>query len=128
AAYLGRLRVAHSGEAREAGGVTVLVGNLLYKRRLAEMLLDVVLVTLAYYAAYRLRLDAALPPRYVESFQASVGVVIAAKIASLGLCGVYRGAWQYAGILDVYRIIAATVVGGAALLAYGEWGVPVLAQ
>ena len=128
AAYLGRLRVAYSSEAREAGSVTVLVGTLLYKRRLAEILLDVVLVTLAYYGAYRLRFDGALPPRYVESFQASVGIVIAAKIASLGLCGVYRGAWEYAGILDVYRIIGATVIGDAALLAYGEWRVPALAQ
>jgi UDP-GlcNAc:undecaprenyl-phosphate/decaprenyl-phosphate GlcNAc-1-phosphate transferase len=128
AAYLGRLRVAYSGEAREPGGVTVLVGNLLYKKRLAEILLDVVLVTLAYYGAYRLRFDGALPPAYVETFQASVGIVIAVKIASLGLCGVYRGAWEYVGILDVYRIIAATVLGDAVLLTYGTWRVPALAQ
>jgi UDP-GlcNAc:undecaprenyl-phosphate GlcNAc-1-phosphate transferase len=128
AAYLGRLRVGHAGKGSEPKRVTVLVGNLLYKRRLAEILLDVVLVTLAYYGAYRLRFDGALPPYYVESFRATVGIVIAAKIASLGLSGVYRGAWEYAGILDVYRIVAATVLGDVALLAYGVWRVPALAQ
>src|SRR5206468_11783069 len=108
AAYVGRLRVGHLGEVAELtepGRVTVLVGNLLHKRRLAEILLDVTLVTIAYYGAYRLRFDGALTPGDVHAFEATVGVVIAVKIAWLGLLGVYRGAWDYVGILDIYRII-----------------------
>ena len=108
--------------------MTALMGNLLYKRRLAELLLDVVLVTLAYYGAYRLKFDAALPAEYSAAFQASLAVVIAVKIIALGLFGVYRGAWRYAGMVDLHRIVGALLASGVAILVYGEWRVPALAR
>jgi len=127
AAYLGRMQIAGSSDPHKVKAVTLLVRNLVYKRRIGEILLDVVLVTLAYYGAYRLRFDNALPVQYVESFQSTVGLVIAAKIAMFGLFGVYRGAWKYAGIVDLHRIIAAILVAALAVLVYGEWRVPPLA-
>jgi len=128
AAYLGRMRVADTGGGHKAKPVTLLARNLLYKRRLGEILLDVVLVSLAYYGAYRLRFDQALPPQYVESFESTVGLVIAAKIALFGVFGVYRGAWKYAGIVDLYRIVGAVLVAGLAIMAYGQWRVAPLAE
>jgi UDP-GlcNAc:undecaprenyl-phosphate GlcNAc-1-phosphate transferase len=104
------------------------VGTLLYKRRLGELLLDVTLITLAYYGAYRLRFDAALPPEYVLAFQSTLGLVVAVKIAAFGLFGVYGGAWQYAGIVDLYRIVGALLLSDALILGYGQWRVPALAH
>jgi len=128
AAYLGRIQIAEASDGHRARAVTLLARNLLYKRRIGEILLDVVLITLAYYGAYRLRFDEALPPQYVESFQSTVGLVIAMTIAMFGLFGVYRGAWRYAGIIDLYRIIGAILVAGLGLFAYAEWRVAPLAQ
>ncbi len=128
AAYLGRMQIAHAGDMKKAKAVTLLVRNLLYKRRLGEILLDVVLITLAYYGAYRLRFDNALPAQYVEAFQSTVGLVIAVKLAAFGLFGVYRGAWEYAGIVDLYRIVGAILLAGLGVFAYGEWRVEPLAQ
>src|SRR5260370_953860 len=54
--------------------------------------------------------------------------MIAVTVVALGLFGVYRGAWQYAGIFDVYRIVGALTVSAGLLLAYGEWRVPTLAH
>ena len=108
--------------------VMLLVRNLLYKRRLAELLLDVTLVTLAYYGAYRLRFDEALPPDYVLAFQSTLGVVIAVKVIALGALGVYRGAWRYVGMVDLYRIVGAVLLSGAVIMAYGQWRVPALAR
>ncbi len=48
AAYLGRLHVVHPNESRGSRRATLLIGNLLYKQRLAQILLEVVLVPLAY--------------------------------------------------------------------------------
>jgi UDP-GlcNAc:undecaprenyl-phosphate/decaprenyl-phosphate GlcNAc-1-phosphate transferase len=126
AAYLGRMRV-ESPKVQRTKTVTLLVRNLVYKRRLVGILLDVALITLAYYGAYRLRFDDVLPPNYAESFRTTIGLVIAVKIAMLWFFGVYRGAWEYVGIVDLYRIVGAIVVGGMALFIYGEWRVPVLA-
>jgi UDP-GlcNAc:undecaprenyl-phosphate/decaprenyl-phosphate GlcNAc-1-phosphate transferase len=55
-------------------------------------------------------------------------VVIAAKIVAFGLFGVYRGAWQYAGMVDIYRVVGALLVSGAAIVVYGEWRVPALSR
>src|SRR6266516_2637443 len=78
AAYLGRLKVGHADAATGSKAVTVLVTELLYKRRLAAMLVDVVLVSVAYYGAFRLKFEGgAAPPGYVDAYQATLGLVIA---------------------------------------------------
>jgi len=127
AAYLGRMNVAHPGEAPKARAVTLLARNLLYRRRFGELLLDVVLVTLAYYGAYRLRFDNTPPQAYVAAFESTIGLVIALKITLFGLFGVYRGAWKYAGIVDMYRIVAAVLLAAVGIFVYGEWRVAPLA-
>jgi UDP-GlcNAc:undecaprenyl-phosphate/decaprenyl-phosphate GlcNAc-1-phosphate transferase len=127
AAYLGRMQIAHVSNVRKAKPVTLLVRNLLYKRRLAELLLDVVLIALAYYGAYRLRFDNVLPLPYAEAFEATIGLVIATKVAALVAFGVYRGAWEYASIFDLYRVIGAVLVAGLGIFLYAEWRVPTLA-
>ena len=128
AAYLGRIQVGSAEQVRRLKPVTMLVRNLFYKRRLAEILLDVALIALAYYGAFRLRFDGLLPSEYAEAFRATVGLVIAVTILALGSFGVYRGAWEYAGIFDVYRVVGAVVVSNALLLTYGEWRVPALVE
>jgi len=128
AAYLGRMQVTHPGEAAKAKAGTLLVRNLVYKRRIGELLLDVVVIALAYYGAYRLRFDDVLPQRYVEAFQATVGLVIAAKIVVFAAFGVYRGEWKYAGIVDLHRIIGGILLANTALFAYAEWRVAPLAE
>lgn len=127
AAYLGRMKVTHPADAPKAKAMTLLARNLLYKRRLGELLLDVVLVTLAYYGAYRLRFDNTPPQAYIDAFQSTIGLVIAVKIALFGLFGVYRGAWKYAGIVDLYRIVGAVLLAGVVIFTYGEWRVAPLA-
>jgi UDP-GlcNAc:undecaprenyl-phosphate GlcNAc-1-phosphate transferase len=128
AAYLGRLQVAPLGKVRQPAAMTLLVGNFLHKRRLAELMLDVALVAMAYYGAYRLRFDGVLPPEYATAFEATVALVIAVNVVAFALFGVYRGAWDYAGIFDVYRVVGAILASGAVVFAYAEWRVPVLAQ
>ena len=128
AAYLGRIQIATADRVRRLKPATVLVRSLFYKRRLAEILLDVVLVTLAYYGAYRLKFDGVLPAEYATGFEATVGLVIAVTIVALGVFGAYRGAWEYAGIFDAYRVLGAVVLSNAVVLVYGEWRVPALAQ
>jgi len=128
AAYLGRLKVGHPDAAAGSKAATVLVTALLYKKRLAEMLLDVLLVTGAYYGAYRLKFEGGAPPAYMEAFESTVGLVIALKISAFGLLGVYRGAWRYTGLEDLYRILGAIILGSAALFGYVRLRVPVLAD
>ena len=128
AAYLSRLHVYEPNGTGASTRFTPVLANLLYKRRLAEILLDVVLVALAYYGAYRLRFEGLLPADYARAFEATLALVIALKVTVFALCGVYRSIWQYAGITDLYRIIGAIVISTLAIFLYAEWRVPALAR
>src|SRR2546426_5801025 len=128
AAYLGRLQVGYPDRAVGWKPATVLATEVLYKRRLAEMLLDVVLVAVAYYGAYRLKFEGGAPPGYMDTYQATLGLVIAAKISAFGLLGVYRGAWRYISMDDLYRILGAIAISSIGLFAYMHWEVPLLAK
>jgi UDP-GlcNAc:undecaprenyl-phosphate GlcNAc-1-phosphate transferase len=110
AAYLGRLKV-YSGDAPASGRATILVSNLLFKKRALEVLLDIVLFGTAYYAAHLLRWDARLPPTQLDFFERSVGVSIAAYAIAFALVGVYRGEWQRLSVSDAHRIARATALG-----------------
>src|SRR5205085_7130613 len=125
--YLARLQIGYPDHAAGWKPATVLVTALLYKKRLAEMLLDVVLVAVAYYGAFRLRYEGGAPPGFMAAYQATLWIVIALKISTFGLFGAYRGAWRYAGMVDLYRILGAIVASSTALFAYMHWRVPLLA-
>jgi UDP-GlcNAc:undecaprenyl-phosphate GlcNAc-1-phosphate transferase len=128
AAYLGHLRVEYANEPRGSRAVTVLVTNLLYKRRLAEIVLDAALLGLSLILAVLLRFDAAPPPAYVTALGRVLPVAIGLEVLALALSGVYRGAWRYAGLTDVYRILYGLTLALAVLFVYVAWRVPDLAS
>src|SRR4051812_2496345 len=59
--YLGKVRVYEEGAQPQGFRIINAIAGFSYKRRIFEVLLDAVLVTLAYYAAYVLRWDGNLP-------------------------------------------------------------------
>jgi UDP-GlcNAc:undecaprenyl-phosphate GlcNAc-1-phosphate transferase len=128
AAYLGRLQVGYPDKAAGWKPATVVATELLYKRRLAAMLLDVVLVATAYYGAFRLKFEGgAAPPGYMDAYEATLGIVIAVKVIVFGSFGMYRGAWRYTSMVDLYRTLVAIGVSSTALYWYVHWRVPALA-
>ena len=127
AAYLGHLRVEYANEARGSRTVTVLVNHLLYKRRLAEIVLDAVLCGLALIVAVLLRFDGVPPDQYVTALGRALPVAIGLELLSLSLCGVYRGAWRYTGLRDVYAVLCGLLLGVSALFVHVHWNVPELA-
>lgn len=128
AAYLGHLRIEYTNEPRGSRTMTVLVNSLLYKRRLAEIVLDGVLCGLALIAAVLLRFDTSPPERYLHAMEQMLPVAIGVQLLALSLCGVYRGAWRYVGLPEVHRIAAALLLSMGVLLAYAQWKIPVFAE
>jgi UDP-GlcNAc:undecaprenyl-phosphate GlcNAc-1-phosphate transferase len=124
AVYLARIKVYDDAAlAAPAGGpVTPLVGEFLYKRRVAEVMLDFCLITIAYYGAYHLRFEGGEYLANVESFYASVPVVLATQLVAFFIVGVYRGVWRHFGLMDGVTIVKGVVLGTAAtqlILMYG---------
>jgi UDP-GlcNAc:undecaprenyl-phosphate GlcNAc-1-phosphate transferase len=89
---------------------TPLLVDFTYRRRLFELLLDVVLITLCYYAAYAIRFDRDMPI-YANLLLTSLPIVIGCQIASLTVVGVYRGTWRYISVADLNTFAKGVALG-----------------
>jgi UDP-GlcNAc:undecaprenyl-phosphate GlcNAc-1-phosphate transferase len=115
AVYLSRIKVYD--DPADAPGVrtlTPLVGEFLYKRRVAEVLLDFCLITIAYYGAYRLRFEGEAFLAQAETFYQSLPIVLAAQLIAFFIVGVYRGIWRHFSLMDGVTIAKGVVLGTAA--------------
>lgn len=110
--YLGRVRVYAEGTPVAGSGVLKSLENFTYKRYIFEILLDVALITLAYYGAYLLRFDGGLPGAQMGIFFYSLPLVIAVQMLLFLVGGVYRGLWHYMGLEDLV-VFAKAIFWGA---------------
>ena len=112
--YLAGVKVYDETEvqaAREKPLVSFLV-DLSYKRRIFEVLLDLVLITLAYYSAYTLLYGPTWPLGLRQHFMQTIPVLISVKMSALLVAGVYRGLWRYIS-LDYLIVYAKAVAAGS---------------
>ena len=119
AAYLARIRVYDDADARVTQGtLTPIVVEFMYKRRVAEVLLDFSLVTLCYYIAFRLRFED--PEEFMKNFQMftnSLPIVVTAQLVAFFVVGVYRGVWRHFGLMDTLTIARGVFLGTCAAVA-----------
>ena len=113
AVYLARVRVYDESEVTR-DRLTPLVADFMYKRRVAEVMLDFCLISIAYYGAYRLRFEGGEYLRNFENFYTSLPIVLGSQLVAFFVVGVYRGVWHYFGLLDGVVIAKGVVVGTAA--------------
>lgn len=98
----------------DRGGVTPILIEITYRRRLFEVLLDLVLITIAYYTAYLLRFEGALGANF-DFFLKSLPIMIACQIFWFYLIGIYRGIWESTGLRDLTDYVKA--ITGATVMA-----------
>jgi UDP-GlcNAc:undecaprenyl-phosphate/decaprenyl-phosphate GlcNAc-1-phosphate transferase len=85
-----------------------------YKRRIFEVLLDLVLAMVALIAAFLLRFDGDIPDKTSQDLARIFPVIIVAKVALLYVAGAYDGVWRYAGLPDLVRLVRGAIFGSAA--------------
>ena len=112
AVYLAGIRVYDDTETPAETGVTPLVVDFVYKRRVGEVLLDSALVSLCYYVAYRLRFEDPHDfARNFEMFERSFPVILAAQMIAFFAVGVYRGVWRHFGMMDSLNVAKGVFLG-----------------
>jgi UDP-GlcNAc:undecaprenyl-phosphate GlcNAc-1-phosphate transferase len=113
AAYLAGIRVYDESDERvREHRLTPIVVDFMYKRRVAEVLLDFCLVAIAYYAAYKLRFED--PEDYMKNFAIFtrlLPLVLATQMVSFFIVGVYRGTWRYFGMMDTVVVAKGVFLG-----------------
>jgi UDP-GlcNAc:undecaprenyl-phosphate GlcNAc-1-phosphate transferase len=115
--HLSHVQVVAEENAAPDRLVVALVADFPYKRHVATLAMDLVLIVIAYYSAYILRFEAGFEP-HRETFLATVGPVIVLQVASLALFGAYRGLWRYTSVPDLLGLLRGITVGVAATVAY----------
>lgn len=90
--------------------------DLSYKRRIFEVLLDLVLIILAYYTAYVLRFGPISGSGAWRIFFRTLPVIVFVKMATFLVMGVYRGIWRYTSVDDLVVFAKAVILSSVASL------------
>ncbi|MFN2531717.1 MAG: glycosyl transferase [Pyrinomonadaceae bacterium] len=112
--YLAGVRVYDESEEDQVhrdGPLYAFLVDLSYKRRIFEVLLDVILVILSYWTAYAVKFGPFSQSAAWGLFLRTLPVVVFVKMSAFLFTGVYRGIWRYTSLDDIVVFVKA-VAGG----------------
>jgi UDP-GlcNAc:undecaprenyl-phosphate GlcNAc-1-phosphate transferase len=112
--YLAGVKVYdETEEARAAGDKSIyaFLVDVSYKRRIFEVLLDVILILLAYWSAYAVKFGALSGSAAWKLFLRTLPILVFMKMAAFLVMGVYRGIWRYTSLDDLIVFAKAVVLG-----------------
>lgn len=114
--YLAGVKVYDPEEVRAAQSKPLMAFliKLSYKRRAFEVLLDVVLIVLAYYISYWMYFGPIEDSSTWQTFAKIVPVMVVIKLGVFLLFGLYRGIWRYISVEDVVLYLKAVGFGSLA--------------
>jgi UDP-GlcNAc:undecaprenyl-phosphate GlcNAc-1-phosphate transferase len=115
--YLARVPAYNKQDfvALQKSSFAPLLKDLAFKWHAGEIMLDLVLITVCYYAAYRLRFDEGRElDVFLRYFTISLPVVLGCKLAALYSSGLYQRSWDTFGLRDLGAV--ARGVGAGSLL------------
>jgi UDP-GlcNAc:undecaprenyl-phosphate GlcNAc-1-phosphate transferase len=95
-----------------------LVSDVAYQNRALEVLLDLALLGVAYYGAFRFRFQGDAFAHFLPYFATSFPLVIACQLGGLAIAGKYRQMWRQFGSAELFVILKGIAIGhaGSALL------------
>ena len=102
-------------QTRKAGPIAR--GIATYGRFGAEVALDLVLLTVAYYLAFLLRFEGFAETAWLYLFAQTVPVVVSVQLLALVAFRAYRTLWRFLALTDVLLMARALTVGGLAAAA-----------
>jgi UDP-GlcNAc:undecaprenyl-phosphate GlcNAc-1-phosphate transferase len=100
--------------ARAALG-TLLQAQLIGKKALARVMLDVFFVPLALIVSLLLRYDAAIPAPLMDRIVAFLPLAIALKTAVMVACRTHTGLWSSAGVEDVLATLKGSSIASTGI-------------
>jgi UDP-GlcNAc:undecaprenyl-phosphate GlcNAc-1-phosphate transferase len=120
AAYLAGIHKYEDGDRKPApGAMTPIVVEFMYKRRVAEVVLDGALVSICYWLAYRLRFEDPYDfVNNIDQFFKSFPIVLSAQLIAFFIVGIYRGAWRHFGMMDSLNVAKGVFLGTVSSLLF----------
>lgn len=111
--YLARVPAYNAEDfaALQKGSFAPFLKDLAFRWHAGEVILDLVLITVSYYTAYRLRFDGESLDDFLPYFTASLPIVLGCQIAALYASGLYRRSWETFGLRDLTPVLRGVVMG-----------------
>lgn len=110
-AYLGHLKVVTVSEPM-SNNFSRWMTELAYRRRLFELLLDLVLIGFSYYLAYWTRFGLDMTKASMTLFLRSWPIALTVAYIVFYLFGIYKGVWRFVGLENYIRFLLAALVTG----------------
>jgi UDP-GlcNAc:undecaprenyl-phosphate GlcNAc-1-phosphate transferase len=89
-----------------------LIADLTFRWHAGEVLLDVALISLCYYAAYRIRFEGDPDlPVFLSTFATSLPAILGTQLAALYASGLYSRVWRTFGLHDLSTVLRAVGTG-----------------
>jgi UDP-GlcNAc:undecaprenyl-phosphate GlcNAc-1-phosphate transferase len=112
--YLAGVKVYDTSEALKEKPIYAFLIDVSYKRRIFEVLLDLVLIILSYWSAYAINFPPSSPAWNL--FIRTLPVLVFVKMSVFLVMGVYRGLWRYTSMSDLIVFAKAVAVSSVANL------------
>lgn len=111
--YLARVPAydAEDFQALQKSTFAPFLKDLAFRWHAGEVMLDLVLITVCYYASYRLRFDGEELDNFLPYFMATLPVVLGCKLASLYASGLYQRSWETFGLRDLTAVVRGVGIG-----------------
>jgi UDP-GlcNAc:undecaprenyl-phosphate GlcNAc-1-phosphate transferase len=111
--YLARVPAynAEDFKALQKSSFAPFLKDLAFKWHVGEVLLDLVLITVCYYTAFRLRFEGAEFDNFQPYFTASLPLILGVKLAALYSSGLYRRSWETFGFRDLAAVARGVGMG-----------------
>jgi len=105
--YLARVPAynAEDFQALQKSSFAPFLKDLAFRFHVGEVLLDIVLITVAYYLAYRLRFEGEDLDNFLPYFTASLPAVLGCKLIAMYVSGLYRRSWETFGLRDLSTVL-----------------------
>jgi UDP-GlcNAc:undecaprenyl-phosphate/decaprenyl-phosphate GlcNAc-1-phosphate transferase len=99
------------------GTAKVVLAQLMNKRILLAIVLDFILICVAYISAHLLRFEGVIPRTFVPIISETLPVMIGVKLGLFYLLGVYRRDWHDTDLLDLLALLKSSVLASLVCVA-----------
>jgi UDP-GlcNAc:undecaprenyl-phosphate/decaprenyl-phosphate GlcNAc-1-phosphate transferase len=111
-AYLGGLKVVDTPNIpQREKAIPRIIGDLTYRIRILEIILDFFLIGIAYYLAFLFRFNFNMNEERLEIFVNTLPIALFGVYFSFIIFGIYKLVWKYASIEDLWRYFQACLGG-----------------
>jgi len=112
--YLAKVRVYPEEDKtviEKSQALTTVWIDFTYRRRIFEVILDVWLVSFAYWLSYFLRFEGATYSSNFPFFLKTLPIALGSLMVSYFAFGIYRGFWRYTSVADAITYLKAVTIG-----------------